>query len=95
MWERETQKMDNHLIRMAPKHVYSYIKHDARTKLNVPLAKVMQQEAVLAEWESRSNPDTGRPPRAAAATHACHAFLTAVHMVFDHGLLTNSKKPYK
>ena len=62
MWEREKEKRDNHLIRLVPNLIYSYIKRDSWTKLNVPPAKILQQENVLSELYSHARPDTGRPP---------------------------------
>ena len=42
MWEREKERRENHLVRMVPGLIFSYIKRDAWTKLNVPPAKIMQ-----------------------------------------------------
>ena len=95
MWMREKEKRDNHQIRMVPALIYSFIKRDPWTKLNVPPAKIMQQEQVLSELYSHAQPDTGRAPTDATSALACHAYLTAVHKIFERGLLASSKTKMK
>ena len=47
MWEREKERRSNHLIRMVPRLIHSYIQRDPWTKLNVPPAKIMQVSRLI------------------------------------------------
>lgn len=50
---------------------------------------------MLSELYSHAQPDTGQPPRDAPSTLACHAYLTAVHKIFERGLLASSRTSMK
>lgn len=89
MWDREVQRMRCSQIRKVPGMLKSYIERDAWTKLNVKPAKIMVQDAVIAELASHAVTMSDNAEQK-IENESMVQFLKALNLMFEHGFLSHT-----